>query len=190
MCVHQGAFSGTIHLTLRTLALAPTPIKDIGAVPCKGTFSSSREHALILRNPLPRKFLTDLGIGGFPRSSPGPPDPLLVLQALVRTGARLPIFSSGGLFGSGPNRNTLPHLALSVGRTSAMAHGRSSHQNLGSQATRSRQSRADSRDRVPPVDVAIAPTGGPGDVPAAVVPATAQEMAELRGQVQHLVGIC
>ncbi|MQM21188.1 hypothetical protein Taro_054219 [Colocasia esculenta] len=43
---------------------------------------------------------------------------------------------------------------------------------------------------VPPVDVAIAPAVGPGDVPAAAVPATAKEMVELQGQMQHLVGIC
>ncbi|MQL87747.1 hypothetical protein Taro_020290 [Colocasia esculenta] len=59
--------------------------KSTGIVPCNGTFSSLREHALILRNPLPRKLSTDLGIGGFPRSSPAPPDPLLVLQVFVLT---------------------------------------------------------------------------------------------------------
>ncbi|MQM22957.1 hypothetical protein Taro_056017 [Colocasia esculenta] len=84
--------------------------KSTGIVPCSGTFSSSREHALILRNPLPRKFSTDLGIGGFPRSSPGPTDPLLVLQVFVLTGDRLPFLSSGGRFGSGPNRIIPPQL--------------------------------------------------------------------------------
>ncbi|MQM10775.1 hypothetical protein Taro_043671 [Colocasia esculenta] len=76
----------------------------------QGTFSFSREHILIFRNPLPCKLSTDLGIGGFPRSSPGPPDPLLVLQVFVLTGDRLPSLSSGGPFGSGPNRITPPQL--------------------------------------------------------------------------------
>ncbi|MQL72212.1 hypothetical protein Taro_004519 [Colocasia esculenta] len=67
--------------------------------------------------------------------------------------------------------------------TAAMARGRSTYQNIGSKATRSRQSRAESRRRSPPVDVALAPTGANNDVPtpAAVVPATALEVAELQG---------
>ncbi|MQM23275.1 hypothetical protein Taro_056338 [Colocasia esculenta] len=39
-----------------------------------------------------------------------------------------------------------------------MARGRSSHQNYSSTATRSRQPCADSCDRVPHVDAAVAPT--------------------------------
>ncbi|MQM13569.1 hypothetical protein Taro_046496 [Colocasia esculenta] len=46
MSVHQGASSGTIHLTLRTLTLAPAPIKDIGAVPCRGLRPHQRSSSL------------------------------------------------------------------------------------------------------------------------------------------------
>ncbi|MQL86617.1 hypothetical protein Taro_019162 [Colocasia esculenta] len=61
--------------------------KGTGTVPCNGTFSSSREHILAFRNPLPHKLSTDLGIGGFPRSSPG----LLILFWFCRPyQARLP----------------------------------------------------------------------------------------------------
>ncbi|MQM20759.1 hypothetical protein Taro_053788 [Colocasia esculenta] len=44
----------------------------------------------------------------------------------------------------------------------------------------------------PPVDVAIAPPGVNNDVPApvAAAPATAHEVAELRGQMQQLTGVC
>ncbi|MQM05904.1 hypothetical protein Taro_038723, partial [Colocasia esculenta] len=103
-----------------------------------------------------------------------------------------PIFSSGGPFGSGPNRITPLHLAPSVGIDVAMARGRSSYQNVGSRATRSRQSRGDSRRRSPPVDVAIAPPGVNNDVPApvAAAPATSLEVAELQGQMQQLTGVC
>ncbi|MQL96093.1 hypothetical protein Taro_028764 [Colocasia esculenta] len=73
-----------------------------------------------------------------------------------------------------------------------MARGRSSYQNVESRATRSRQSRGDSRWRSPPVDVAITPAGVNNDVPApaAAAPATALEVAELRGQMQQLTGVC
>ncbi|MQL91082.1 hypothetical protein Taro_023688, partial [Colocasia esculenta] len=72
-----------------------------------------------------------------------------------------------------------------------MARGRSSYQNMGSRETRSRQSRVDSREQVPPVDVVITPTGGvPIAAAPAIVPATAQEVAELLGQMQHLAGVC
>ncbi|MQL69050.1 hypothetical protein Taro_001379 [Colocasia esculenta] len=64
--------------------------------------------------------------------------------------------------------------------------------NVGSRATRSRQSRAESRQRSPPNDVNIAPAGANNNVPAPAVaaPATALEMAELRGQMQQLTGVC
>ncbi|MQL85403.1 hypothetical protein Taro_017921 [Colocasia esculenta] len=44
----------------------------------------------------------------------------------------------------------------------------------------------------PPVDVAVAPAAATGGIPAPAfaVPATALEVAELRGQKQHLTGIC
>ncbi|MQL90487.1 hypothetical protein Taro_023086 [Colocasia esculenta] len=116
-----------------------------------------------------------------------------VMRVLVLTGDRLPYsLSSGGPFGSGPNRITPPHLAPSVGTDAAMARGGSSYQNVGSRATRSRQSRGDSRRRSPPVDVAIAPAGANHDVPAPAVaaPATTLEVAELRGQMQQLTGVC
>ncbi|MQL75447.1 hypothetical protein Taro_007820 [Colocasia esculenta] len=73
-----------------------------------------------------------------------------------------------------------------------MAPRRTSYQNVGSRATRSRQSRADSRRRSPPIDVDIAPAGANNDVPApvAAVPETALEVAELRGQMQQLMGVC
>ncbi|MQL91963.1 hypothetical protein Taro_024590 [Colocasia esculenta] len=73
-----------------------------------------------------------------------------------------------------------------------MARGRSSYQNIGSRATRSRQSRGDSRRRSPPGDVAVATTGANHDAsaPTTVAPATALEVAELRGQMQQLAGVC
>ncbi|MQM16114.1 hypothetical protein Taro_049069 [Colocasia esculenta] len=45
---------------------------------------------------------------------------------------------------------------------------------------------------IPPGDVAIAPAGANHDVPAppAAAPATALEVAELRGQMQQLTGVC
>ncbi|MQM13883.1 hypothetical protein Taro_046808 [Colocasia esculenta] len=45
---------------------------------------------------------------------------------------------------------------------------------------------------IPPVDVNIAPAGVNNDVPApaAAAPATALEVAELRGQMQQLTGVC
>ncbi|MQM02578.1 hypothetical protein Taro_035346 [Colocasia esculenta] len=69
---------------------------------------------------------------------------------------------------------------------------RTSYQNVGSRATRSRQSRADSRRRSPPIDVNIALAGANNDVPAPAIAAqaTALEMAELRGQIQQLTGVC
>ncbi|MQL69867.1 hypothetical protein Taro_002161 [Colocasia esculenta] len=54
---------------------------------------------------------SDIGIGGFPPVlQPGSPDPVLVLQATVRTGDHLSSSLSGGPFGSGPNRKTPPHV--------------------------------------------------------------------------------
>ncbi|MQL93545.1 hypothetical protein Taro_026197 [Colocasia esculenta] len=78
------------------------------------------------------------------------------------------------------------------GSDAAMARGRSSYQNIGSRAMRSRQSRADSHRRSTPVDVNVAPAGTNEDIPAPAVaaPATALEMAELQGQMQQLTGIC
>ncbi|MQL75555.1 hypothetical protein Taro_007910 [Colocasia esculenta] len=100
--------------------------------------------------------------------------------------------SSGGPFGSGPNRITPPHLAPSMGIDVAMARGRSSYQNMGSRATRSRQSLGASRRRSPPGDVAVATAGANHDAPAptTAAPATALEVAELRGQKQQLTGVC
>ncbi|MQL79332.1 hypothetical protein Taro_011771 [Colocasia esculenta] len=45
---------------------------------------------------------------------------------------------------------------------------------------------------IPPVDVAIAPAGANHDVPApaAAAPTTTLEVAELRGQMQQLTGVC
>ncbi|MQL75419.1 hypothetical protein Taro_007794 [Colocasia esculenta] len=79
------------------------------------------------------------------------------------------------------------------GNDVAMARGRTSYQNVGSRATRSRHSRAESLQRSPPIDVNIAPVGANNnDVPAPAIaaPATAMEMAELRGQMQQLTGVC
>ncbi|MQM08727.1 hypothetical protein Taro_041586 [Colocasia esculenta] len=53
------------------VGLYASAYKGTGTVPCNGTFSSVREHILAFRNPLPHKLSTDLGIGGFPRFSPG-----------------------------------------------------------------------------------------------------------------------
>ncbi|MQM16874.1 hypothetical protein Taro_049835 [Colocasia esculenta] len=114
-------------------------------------------------------------------------------SACVRYRRSSSLSSSVGPFGSGPNREIPPHFWRRLWEAAtAMARGRSLYQNVGSRMTRSRQSRADSRQHIPPVDVTVAPTGATGDVPAPAVsmPATALEIAELRGQMQHLTGIC
>ncbi|MQL74424.1 hypothetical protein Taro_006804 [Colocasia esculenta] len=139
------------------------------------------------------------GIGGFSSVLQlGPPDPLLVLQGPVRyrrPSSLLPYRRppSVGPLGSGPSRKSPPRFWHRLWEgTTAMPHRRSSYQNIGSLMTRSRQSREDSRQRATPVDVTVAPAAATGGVPAlaAVVPATALEMAELRGQMQQLTSIC
>ncbi|MQM07541.1 hypothetical protein Taro_040382, partial [Colocasia esculenta] len=95
---------------------------------------------------------------------------------------------SVGMFGSGPNREIPPHFWRHLWEsTTTMARGRSSYQNVGSRMTRSRQSRADSRQRIPPIDldVAVAPASAAGDVPvpAIAVPAIALEVVSTLVQV-------
>ncbi|MQM04178.1 hypothetical protein Taro_036975, partial [Colocasia esculenta] len=108
-------------------------------------------------------------------------------------------YNNGGAYVSRPWRlvelrpkqeNPSTFLAPSVGMTIAMARGRTSHHNPDSRATRSSQTRADSHDQVPPVDENATLVGATDNVPISGVHATTQEIAELRGQVQYLVGVC
>ncbi|MQM09242.1 hypothetical protein Taro_042107 [Colocasia esculenta] len=113
--------------------------------------------------------------------------------AFVRYRRPSSLLPSVGQLGFGPSRKSPPHFWRRLWEgTIAMARGRSSYQNVGSCMTRFRQSQADSRQRAPPVDVAVAPAAATGGIPApsAVVPATALEMAKFQGQMQQLTGIC
>ncbi|MQM04824.1 hypothetical protein Taro_037629 [Colocasia esculenta] len=129
--------------------------------------------------------------------SQGRPSNLFVIAtvttAFVRHRRSSPSFSRCRLDRLRPSKGKSLHTFGAVcGKDAAMARRRSSYQNIGSKATRSRQSCAESRLRSSPVDVNIAPAGANNDVPtpAAVMPATALEMAELRGQMQQFTGIC
>ncbi|MQL75502.1 hypothetical protein Taro_007893 [Colocasia esculenta] len=111
------------------------------------------------------------------------------VEAHVRTGYRLPSSLSGGPFGSDPNKKTPPHLGAVCGndinhdsRTFLFLEPRQQGDEISTVVCGlTRQS--------PPVDVAVATSGAAGDVPATAVPATALEIAELWGQMHHLVGI-